>query len=160
MVPKGKILEALSEICEVGYLHQLDLFRDHYGLGQPSAGIVSLEALEPGSYSRFPSHPAVAFGSDANSNAVIQGSVAIGVSLFFLYLAFLTFEANSRNTKNKSIALILSLEGLLLLSMFGFGVLPVSLASLGLAQALLTLIRAVCFCCHQRARKHRYGRRE
>lgn len=139
-VPKGKILEALSEICEVGYMHQLDLFRDHYGLGQPSAEIVSLEALEPGSYSRFPRHPAVAFGSDANSNALIQGSVAIGVSLFFLYLAFLTFEANSRNTKNKSIALILSLEGLLLLSMFGFGVLPVSLASLGLAQALLTLI--------------------
>lgn len=134
---------ALALVCRDGFFNQLDLFAAEKGLDVNKKSLSSDIGLTNPAIYNFPRFPSVYFGQDANSEYIAKGAIAIFVGLFFAYLAFLTFEANPSSRKNKAISLILLLEGYLLLSMFGIGVLPVSLASLGMARMMLSIFPIV-----------------
>ena len=134
---------ALALVCRDGFFNQLDLFAAEKGLDVSKKSLSSYIGLTNPAILNFPGFPSVYFGQDANSEYIAKGAIAIFVGLFFAYLAFLTFEANPSSRKNKAISLILLLEGYLLLSMFGIGVLPVSLASLGTARMMLSIFPIV-----------------
>ena len=136
---RDEIFGALFLICREGYFNQLNLFASEIGSDGRKESFSAVIGLTS-SITNWPGNPSINFGQDANYKHVVRGSIAIFVSLFFAYLAFLTFEASSSNPKNRAISLILLLEGYLLLSMFGISVLPVSLASLGVARMLLSIL--------------------
>lgn len=142
---RDEISGALSLICQEGYFNQLDLFASEIGSDGRKESFSAVIGLTS-SVVNWPSNPSINFGQDANYKHVVRGSIAIFVSLFFAYLAFLTFEASSSNQKNRAISLILLLEGYLLLSMFGVSVLPVSLSSLEAARILLLIYPFVVVC--------------
>ncbi|MAC70795.1 MAG: hypothetical protein CMP84_11390 [Gammaproteobacteria bacterium] len=138
-----EVASALALICRDGYFNQLNLFANEKGADSNQKSLSAAIGLSNPSILNFPRHPIVYFGQDAKSEYIAKGAIAIFVGLFFAYLAFLTFEANPSSRKNKAISLILLLEGYLLLSMFGIGVLPVSLASLGMARMMLSIFPIV-----------------
>ena len=135
-----EIANALALVCRDGFFNQLDLFAAEKGLDVNNKSLSSDIGLTNPAIFNFPGFPSVYFGQDANSEYIAKGAIAIFVGLFFAYLAFLTIEANPSNRKNRAISLILLLEGYFLLSMFGISVLPVSLASLGVARVLLSTV--------------------
>lgn len=138
-----EIANALALVCRDGFFNQLDLFAAEKGLDVNNKSLSSDIGLTNPAIYNFPGFPSVYFGQDANSEYIAKGAIAIFVGLFFAYLAFLTIEANPSNRKNRAISLILLLEGYFLLSMFGISVLPVSLASLGVARVLLSIVPIV-----------------
>jgi len=140
---RNEVDSALVLICRDGYFNQLDLFANEKGADSNQKSLSAAIGLSNPSILNFPGYPSVYFGQDAKSEYIAKGAIAIFVGLFFAYLAFLTFEANPSNRKNRAISLILLLEGYLLLSMFGIGVLPVSLASLGMARMMLSIFPIV-----------------
>jgi len=137
---RNEVASALALICRDGFFNQLNLFANEKGADSNQKSLSAAIGLTNPSIFNFPGYPSVYFGQDAKSEYIAKGAIAIFVGLFFAYLAFLTFEANPSNRKNRAISLILLLEGYLLLSMFGIGVLPVSLASLGVARVLLSIV--------------------
>ncbi|MDG2336789.1 MAG: hypothetical protein P8N94_02220 [Gammaproteobacteria bacterium] len=136
---RDEIFGVLSSICREGYFNQLDLLTSEIESDGGKKGFRAATGLSITSIGSYPGLPLINFGQDASYQHVVRGTIAIFVSLFFAYLAFLTFEANPSNRKNRAISLILLLEGYLLLSMFGISALPVSLASLGVARVLLSI---------------------
>jgi hypothetical protein len=134
---------ALALVCRDGFFNQLDLFAAEKGVDVNKKSLSAAVGLTNPAFYNFPRFPSVYFGQDANSEYIAKGAIAIFVGLFFAYLAFLTLEANPSNRKNRAISLILLLEGYLLLSMFGIGVLPVSLGSLGVARMMLSIFPIV-----------------
>ena len=137
---RDEIFGVLSSICREGYFNQLDLLASEIESDGSKKGFSAATGLSATPIFSFPGYPEINFGQDASSQHVVRGTIAIFVSLFFAYLAFLTFEANSSNRKNRAISLILLLEGYVLLSIFGISVLPVSLSSLGVARILFLII--------------------
>ena len=140
-----EVVSALLFVCEEGLFNQLQLLENEVSQFDSASQSTYDYSSDFPLLMAFPGFPAVTMGTDAEGSVFARGIAAVVVGLLFLYLSFLTFDANPSNTKNKAIALILALEGYILLSLVGLSLLPVTLESLSVGRFILTLLPIAAF---------------
>ena len=115
----------LNSLCGEVQLNQLDMLEKLVIKNRPPDASFTANLSDPSNLpNQLQNYLQPFFGNDGPTTYLRSGISATIVACVFLYLAFLSFYANSDNHRNRAISLILFFEGMLIVSMFSSLAIP------------------------------------
>ncbi len=128
-----------SSICGEVLLNQLDMLEKLVTKNSLSDPGFNVTLSDPSNLpSQLQNYLVPFFGNDGPTTYLRSGISATIIACVFLYLAFLSFHANSNNHRNRAISLILFFEGMLIASMFSSLAIPPKLEFYKIAKILIS----------------------
>lgn len=128
-----------SSICGEVLLNQLDMLEKLVVKNSPPDPSIEVNLSDPSNLpSQLRNNLEPFFGNDGPTTYLRSGISATIIACVFLYLAFLSFHANSNNHRNRAISLILFFEAMLIVSMFSILAIPSKLEFYKAAKILIS----------------------